>query len=279
MAVLTSVAFLVTEHKSSRLDPLRDALSMAVYPVQCLIDWPLHQASETIDSIKSLYNLKEENERLRQEQLIHKTQLLKFAALEQENIRLRALLEKSFKLGEQVLVAELLSVNLAPYEHVVVVNKGSRFGVHPKQPVLDAYGVVGQVFRALPFSSEIMLITDPSHAIPVQVNRNGLRTIAVGSGQINRLSLPYLPNNADIKAGDLLITSGLGGTFPQGYPVAVVDEIIPQPNKPFAEIYATPKAQLNRSRELLIVWSSTTPVPLSPLETETETSPASHVSE
>ena len=252
---------------------------MTVYPVQCLIDWPLHQASETIDSIKSLYNLKEENERLRQEQLIHKTQLLKFAALEQENIRLRALLEKSFKLGEQVLVAELLSVNLAPYEHVVVVNKGSRFGVHPKQPVLDAYGVVGQVFRALPFSSEIMLITDPSHAIPVQINRNGLRTIAVGSGQINRLSLPYLPNNADIKAGDLLITSGLGGTFPQGYPVAVVDEIIPQPNKPFAEIYATPKAQLNRSRELLIVWSSTTPIPLSPLETEAETSPASHASD
>ncbi|MGR9046291.1 MAG: rod shape-determining protein MreC [Gammaproteobacteria bacterium] len=278
-AILASVAFLVTEHKSSRLEPLRDALSVAVYPVQSLIDWPLHQASEAFVSIKSLYNLKEENERLHQEQLIYKTQLLKFAALEQENIRLRALLEKSFKLGEQVLVAELLSVNLAPYEHVVLVNKGSRFGVHPKQPVLDAHGVVGQVFRALPFSSEIMLITDPSHAIPVQVNRNGLRTIAVGSGQINRLSLPYLPNNADIQEGDLLITSGLGGTFPQGYPVAVVEQIIPQPNKPFAEIYATPKAQLNRSRELLIVWSSTAPVPLAPPDTEVENPPENHASE
>ena len=277
MAVLVSVAFLVTEHKSSRLDQLRNALSVIVYPVQRLIGWPLHQAHETFESIQSLYTLKEENERLRQEQLIHKTQLLKFAALEQENIRLRALLEKSFKLGEQVLVAELLSVNLAPYEHVVLVNKGSRFGVHSKQPVLDAYGVVGQVFRALPFSSEIMLITDPSHAIPVQINRNGLRTIAVGSGQIHRLSLPYLPNNADIKTGDLLITSGLGGTFPQGYPVAVVDEIIPQPNKPFAEIYATPKAHLNRSRELLIVWSSTAPVPLTSLKTAIP--PENHVSE
>lgn len=276
---MASVVFLVTEHKSSRLEPLRDALSVAVYPVQSLIDWPLHQASEAFASIKSLYNLKEENERLHQEQLIYKTQLLKFAALEQENIRLRALLEKSFKLGEQVLVAELLSVNLAPYEHVVLVNKGSRFGVHPKQPVLDAHGVVGQVFRALPFSSEIMLITDPSHAIPVQVNRNGLRTIAVGSGQINRLSLPYLPNNADIQEGDLLITSGLGGTFPQGYPVAVVEQIIPQPNKPFAEIYATPKAQLNRSRELLIVWSSTAPVPLAPPDTEVENPPENHARE
>ncbi len=268
---------MAVEHKSTHLDRLRDALSVPVYLVQRLIDWPLHEAKEAVETIKSLYAIKEENQRLKQEQLIYKTQLLKFSAVEQENIRLRALLEKSFELGEQVLVAELLSVNLAPFEHVVVVNKGSRFGVHPKQPVLDAYGVVGQVFRALPLSSEIMLITDPSHAIPVQINRNGLRTIAIGSGQINRLSLPYLPNNADIKIGDLLITSGLGGTFSQGYPVAVVDEITRQPNKPFAEIYATPKAQLNRSRELLIVWSSEAAIPLIPLQSETETAVENHV--
>ncbi len=172
------------------------------------------------------------------------------------------MLENSFKLGEQVLVAELLSVNMAPYEHIVVVNKGTRFGVHPQQPVMDANGVVGQVFRALPFTSDIMLITDPNHAIPVQVNRNGLLTIAVGSGQINRLILPYLPNNADIRPGDLLITSGLGGTFPQGYPVAVVDEFTSQTNKPFATVTATPKAMLDRNRELMIVWSDPTPIPL-----------------
>lgn len=259
---------LVTEHRSSRLDKLRAALSVITYPVQILTDWPLHKTSQTINSITSLHDLSEENDRLKREQLIFKTKLLKFEALERENIRLRALLEKSFKLGEQILVAELLSVNLSPYEHVVVVNKGSRFGVHDKQPVLDAYGVVGQVLRSLPLSSEIILITDPSHAIPVQVNRNGLRTIAVGSGQINRLNLPFLPNNADIKPGDLLITSGLGGAFPQGYPVATVDEVKPQPNKPFADIYATPKAQLNRSRELLIVWSSNAPVPLENQETK-----------
>ncbi|GAB4259943.1 MAG: rod shape-determining protein MreC [Methylomicrobium sp.] len=262
MAVVASITLLVFEYKSAYLNKLRDALSTITYPIQALTDWPFYQSKQTLDTIKSLYHLKEENRRLRQEQLIFKTQLLKFAALEQENIRLRALLERSFKLGEQVLVAELLSVNLAPFEHVVVVDKGSRFGVHEQQPVLDAYGVVGQVFRALPMSSEVMLITDPSHAIPVQINRNGLRTVAVGSGRINRLILPYLANNADIKEGDLLITSGLGGIFPQGYPVAVVEKIIQQPNKPFAEIYATPKAQLNRSRELLIVWSSTAPIPL-----------------
>lgn len=107
-----------------------------------------------------------------------------------------------------------------------------------------------------------MLITDPNHAIPVQVNRNGLLTIAVGSGQLNRLILPFLPSNADIRPGDLLITSGLGGTFPQGYPVAVVDEFASQPNKAFASITATPKALLDRNRELMIVWSKSIPVPL-----------------
>lgn len=268
MAVVASIALLIIEHKSAHLQKLRSALSTITYPIQSMTDWPLYRSKQTLESIKSLYSLKEENQRLREEQLIYKSQLLKYDALEQENLRLRALLEKSFKLGEQVLVAELLSVNLAPFEHVVVIDKGSRFGVHTQQPVLDAYGVVGQVFRALPFSSEVILITDPSHAIPVQINRNGLRTIAVGSGQINRLILPYLANNADIEEGDLLITSGLGGIFPQGYPVAVVEKIVPQPNKPFAEIYATPKAQLNRSRELLIVWKSNEPIPLAPQETE-----------
>ena len=244
------------------MDSLRTTLSFFVDPLKYLVDLPTTLAEQAADSVSSYRALKKENEKLREDQLIHQTRLLKFAALEKENIRLRALLENSFKLGEQVLVAELLSMNMAPYEHIVVVNKGTRFGVHPQQPVLDANGVVGQVFRSLPFTSEIMLITDPNHAIPVQVNRNGLLTIAVGSGQLNRLVLPFLPSNADIRPGDLLITSGLGGTFPQGYPVAVVDEFTSQPNKAFATITATPKALLDRNRELMIVWSNSTPVPL-----------------
>jgi rod shape-determining protein MreC len=262
VAVIASLALLASEYRNPRLDPLRTTLSFFVDPIKYLVDLPTTLAEQTTDTVSSYRALKRENERLREEQLIHQTRLLKFAALEKENIRMRALLENSFKLGEQVLVAELLSMNMAPYEHIVVVNKGTRFGVHPQQPVLDANGVVGQVFRALPFTSEIMLITDPNHAIPVQVNRNGLLTIAVGSGQLNRLVLPFLPSNADIRPGDLLITSGLGGTFPQGYPVAVVDEFTSQPNKAFATITATPKALLDRNRELMIVWSNSTPVPL-----------------
>ncbi|MDD2660496.1 MAG: rod shape-determining protein MreC [Methylococcales bacterium] len=272
LAVLASTILLTTEYRSPRLDPVRTTLSFFVDPLKYLVDLPTVLVGQAAESVSSYRTLKKENGRLREEQLIDQTRLLKFEALEKENIRLRALLENSFKLGEQVLVAELLSINTAPYEHIVVVNKGTRFGVHPQQPVLDANGVVGQVFRALPFTSEIMLITDPNHAIPVQVNRNGLLTIAVGSGQLNRLVLPYLPGNADIRPGDLLITSGLGGTFPQGYPVAVVDEFTSQPNKAFATITATPKALLDRNRELMIVWSKTKPVPLisKPVENDPE---------
>jgi len=262
VAIIASVSLLITEHRSHRLDPVRSSLSFLIDPLKYLVDLPTDLYNRTTKSFTDYSILKNENEHLRDEQLIHKTRLLKFDALEKENIRLRALLENSFKLGEQVLIAELLSVNMSPSEHIVLVNKGTRFGVHAQQPVLDANGIVGQVFRALPFTSEIMLITDPSHAIPVQVNRNGLLTIAVGSGQLNRLNLPYLPNNADIKPGDLLITSGLGGTFPQGYPVGVVDDFQQLPNKSVSVVTATPKALLDRNRELLIVWSNANPVPL-----------------
>ena len=262
VAVIASIALLVAEHESPRLDWLRASLSVLVDPLKYVVDLPFTFAERAGASINSYENLKFDNERLRAEQLVQQTRLLKLEALEKENIRLRALLENSFKLGEQVLIAELLSVNTVPYEHIVTVNKGTRFGVHTQQPVFDANGVVGQVFRALPLTSDIMLITDPNHAIPVQINRNGLLTIAVGSGQINRLTLPFLPGNADIKPGDLLITSGLGGTFPQGYPVAVVDEFPSQLGKPFANITATPSAQLDRNRELMIVWSNSSPIPL-----------------
>jgi len=261
---MASIVLLTMEHISPRLDPVRAGLSLVVDPIKYLVDLPTETASRISNSFSTNATLKEDNKKLRETQLLNQIRLLKFEALEQENIRLRALLENSFKLGEQVLATELLSVNIVPpYENIVVVNKGTRFGVHPQQPVVDANGIVGQVFRALPNSSEIMLITDPNHAIPVQVNRNGLLTIAVGSGELNRLNLPFLPDNADVRPGDLLITSGLGGTFPQGYPVAVIDTFTPPANK---RITATPKALLDRNRELMIVWSDKKSVSLAPTQ-------------
>jgi rod shape-determining protein MreC len=269
IAVVASIALLMAEHISPRLDPVRAALSLLVDPIKYLVDLPSETANRISNSFSTNTTLKEDNKKLRNTQLLNQIRLLKFEALEQENIRLRALLENSFKLGEQVLVTELLSVNIVPpYENIVVVNKGTRFGVHTQQAVVDANGIVGQVFRALPNSSEIMLITDPNHAIPVQVNRNGLLTIAVGSGELNRLKLPFLPDNADVRPGDLLITSGLGGTFPQGYPVAVVDSFTPPVSK---QITATPKALLDRKRELMIVWSDKEPVSLAPTQAPSQT--------
>ena len=262
MAVITSIVLLVIEHKSPRLKTFRAGLSVLVDPIKYLTDLPSSVLNHTRESMTSNTALKEENKKLREEQLSTSAKLLKFDALEKENIRLRALLEHSYKLGDQVMIAEMLAINMSSAGHFVSVNKGTRFGVHEQQPVFDNNGVVGQIFRAFPFSSEVMLITDINHAIPVQVNRNGLLTIAVGSGQIDRLSLPFLPNNADIKPGDLLITSGLGGVFPQGYPVAVVDNFTPDVTNPYANVTATPKAHLDYNRELLIAWTKSSPIPL-----------------
>ena len=176
-------------------------------------------------------------------------------SLEIENIRLRELLDSSFEVGEKVLVAELMSVNLDPYKHQIVINKGELHHIYRGQPLLDADGVMGQVVHVGPYTSTAVLITDTSHATPVQVNRNGLRTIALGSGTLNRLDLPYLSNNADVVPGDLLVTSGLGGRFPPGYPVATVTRIDRSPDEPFSNVQAEPRAHLDRSREVLLVWT------------------------
>ncbi len=255
MAALLSLVLLAVDQRSSRLGGVRAALSVVVYPLELLVSLPVQVTEQTLSYFISYDALHAENIRLKKQMLLHRTDLLKLDTLEKENIRLRALLEKSFKIGEQVLVAELISVNQAPYDHIVVVDKGTHFGIYPKQPVLDAAGIVGQVIRAFPLSGEIMLITDPNHAISVEVQRNGLRTIAIGSGHYNRLILPFLPNNADILPGDVLVTSGLDDVFPQGYPVALVNRFAQQPNKPFADISATPIAQLDKIREVLMVWT------------------------
>jgi len=266
--LILSAGLILTDQYSDKLKPLRGMLSFLVYPAQYAADIPgslFHGLTENIDSYQQLLK---DNKALKKQQLVNDVKLLKFSALEAENIRLRSLLDSSFKLGEQFLIAELMSVSLAPYEQIVTVNKGSRFGVHEGQAVLDANGIVGQVDKTLALSSQIILLTDPNHAIPVQLNRNGLQTIALGKGQLNQLNLPFLPNNADVKVGDLLITSGLGGVFPQGYPVAVVEAIVNQPGKPFAMIHAKPTAALNASREFLIVWNSEQVIPLAALQGE-----------
>jgi rod shape-determining protein MreC len=195
-----------------------------------------------------------DNRELREENLKLHADLQKYESLQAENIRLRNLLDASYKVSDRVLIAELSAVDLDPYKQQVVINKGRSSGAYKGQAVLDADAVMGQVVQVTPFSSTVLLITDPSHSTPVQVLRSGLRTIAVGSGRINELSLPYLPTNSDIREGDLLVTSGLGGKFPPGYPVARVTDVNRSPDNAFAEISAEPAAHLDRSREVLLVW-------------------------
>jgi rod shape-determining protein MreC len=262
--VIVSLLLIVCDFRSHQLDVVRNALSILIYPIHYSVGIPSRLSHQLDTNFTSYQQLQQKNKLLKQQQLVDKTRLLRFAALEKENIRLRALLEHSYTMGEHVLVAELIAVNMDPYKQTVMIDKGLRFGVHVGQPVFDAFGVVGQIIRAMPLSAEVMMITDPSHAIPVTINRNNLRTIAIGNGQSNQLSLPFLPNNADVKLGDLLVTSGLGGKFPSGYPVASIDKVTLQPAKPFLKITALTSAHLNRSRELLIVWSDHTQVALDP---------------
>jgi rod shape-determining protein MreC len=166
------------------------------------------------------------------------------------------MLDAASRVRDQVRVAEIMSVSSDPYRHALVVDKGSNDGVFDGQAMIDANGVVGQIIETGVLSSQGLLISDPDHALQVAVNRNGLRTIARGTGTFGRLDLPALPNNADIQVGDLLITTGLGGVFPPGYPVAVVDSVVRLPQEPYAAVSATPTAALDQVREIMLIWSA-----------------------
>ena len=245
------------DHRDSEhhMDSFRNFLSVLIYPIQYLVTLPEAAGEWLGESITTRRKLVEENTTLHTQQLILNMRLQKLAAIEAENERLRRLLDSSVKVKERVLIAEIVSVDMAPFSRQIVLNKGSDQQVYEGQPILDAAGVMGQVVTVGPFSSTAMLITDPSHAIPVEVNRNGLRAIAVGIGEPNRIDLSPLPSTADIEVGDLLVTSGLGGRFPTGYPVATVTTITRTPGQPFAEVSAEPAARLESTRQVLLVWS------------------------
>lgn len=254
-----SIVLMIIDHRQQNLESIRSALSTVIYPLQYVANLPLSIGRWTSETLATRSRLQKENHSLKKENLLLQGRQQKLAALEAENMRLRDLLDSSFKIGERVLIAELIAVDMDPYRQLVLLNKGSSSGVFKGQPVLQANAVMGQVIHVNRFTSSVLMITDASHALPIQVNRNGLRTVAIGSGRINELELPNLPNNADIVEGDLLVTSGLGGRFPSGYPVAVVTSIIREPGEPFARIKAQPNAHLERAREALLVW--TLPLP------------------
>jgi rod shape-determining protein MreC len=252
---IVSVLLMFLDHRENHLETVRNALSVAVYPVRLAVDLPSRGLTWLAESVSSRSRLLDENRRLREERLEFLARLQRMEALQAENSRLRALLDSAPGVADRVLVANILSVDLDPFQHRLVVDKGSSDGAYVGQAMLDAGGIVGQITRVEPWSSEAILISDPSHATPVEVNRNGLRTIALGTGDSSHINLPFLPNNADIQVGDLLVSSGLGGAFPPGYPVARVETIERLPGEPFAHVIAAPTGSLNREREVLLVWN------------------------
>lgn len=256
-AVLVSLVLMVLDHRQNHMDSVRSLLSVALYPIQYLANLPHTLIRNLSEVVSTRESLESDREMLQAENIALRGRLQKFEALEAENMRLRGLLDSSFKVGDRVQIAELLAVEQDPLRQLVLINKGSFSGVFKGQPVLNANAVVGQVISTNPFTSRVLLITDASHALPIQVERNGLRTIAVGTGLINQLELPHLPNNADIQVGDRLITSGMGGHFPPGYPVAEVTEVRQMPGQPFADVKAQTTALLDRIREVLLVWTLT----------------------
>jgi rod shape-determining protein MreC len=250
-----SLSLIIVDYRENHLARVRQTLSVIVYPVQVFVDLPVGGWRWLADRLAGQRRLLQENRELRREQLAASVRSQRVAALESENARLRAMLASSARLPDRVLVAEILAVDLDPYRQRFTLNRGLIDGVYVGQALLDAKGVVGQIVRVGPLTSEALLITDADHALPVTVNRNGLRTIAVGTGDGARLRLPYLTNSADVQVGDLLVSSGLGGVFAAGYPVGRVLEVLRRPGQSFAEIIAEPVAELDRDREVLLVWT------------------------
>jgi len=241
------------DHNNDHLSSIRAALSVVVYPVQLIVNAPVDAGAALVGNLTSRRTLINHNRRLTAENLLLNSKTQRYWALERENERLRELLDSSLVFDEEVVVADVLAIETSPSAQQIVVDKGANQGVFVGQPVLDAYGVLGQVSHVGPFSATALLITDPHHAVPVLVNRNGLRAIAVGGEQPGEVSLSFVSTNADINVGDLVITSGLGQRFPPGYPVGRVKDIDVAPGASFSTVLLAPSAKVGHSREVLLL--------------------------
>ncbi|MGL4316444.1 MAG: rod shape-determining protein MreC [Pseudomonas sp.] len=255
MLVVLSAVLMVVDARFEVLQPLRAQLGLIVEPAYRTARLPLTLWENATQQLTSRNELVAENEKLKAEALLMQGRVQKLATLTEQNVRLRELLNSSALVDEKVLVTELIGVDPNPFSHRILIDKGEKDGAYIGQPVLDARGLMGQVVEVMPYTARVLLLTDTNHSIPVQVNRNGLRAIAAGTGNPERLELRHVADTADIKEGDLLVSSGMGQRFPAGYPVATVKEVIHDSGQPFAIVRAIPTAALNRSRYMLLVFT------------------------
>ncbi|RDE19797.1 rod shape-determining protein MreC [Motiliproteus coralliicola] len=255
LIVVLSFSLMATDLLWSPMAYYRGYLTLAVTPLRWLMDVPTRMLTGLDQSLSDRDQLQLDNEKLRSDLLLMARKLQRLDSLTTENAHLRELLNSSERLDQRVLLAELIGVSADPFSNQLVINKGLNDQVYLGQPVLDENGVMGQVVEVGPYTSRVLLITDVQHAIPVQDNRSGFRSLLIGRGKGRELLLNHVPDTADIQAGDLLISSSLGSRFPFGYPVATVTEVIHDPGQAFATVRAEPAARLDTSRHLLLVFT------------------------
>ena len=251
---LLSVVAMYLDQRGHYLEQVRYVLQGAAYPIQLAVSSPPAAWRWLKDSFQSREVLQAENARLRAASRDLELRAMRYEALARENGELRGLHDALPPVADRWLAAEIVTVQVSGLRQRLLLNRGQSNGVFKGQAVLDDKGLIGQTTHVGPWSAEVILITDPEHAVPVRVERTGLRTIAVGAGDTSTLALPYLPGNADIKSGDLLVTSGLGGVFPEGYPVARVTEVHRDAVQPLAQVRAAPLAHIDTDTEVMLVW-------------------------
>jgi len=254
LVFLLALLLMVFDHRMSGFHRFRQNLALIALPIQVLVSAPIRWVHWLGSGVTAQQHLLEENARLKAHDLLLQSRLQKLMVLEHENARLKVLLKSSAHIAGRVKVAQLLAVDLDPTVQQIVLDKGSHDYVYRTQPVLDAYGVMGQVVDVGPLTSKILLLTDPRFAIPVEDQRNGFRAIAVGLGTSQRLSLLHINDQNKVKVGDLFLTSGLGLHFPVGYPVGVVSAVTKIPGERFIKVSLLPSAHLDQTQQVILVW-------------------------
>lgn len=264
--VALSLALIFCDYKLQFFQPLRRVLIVAVYPIQLLADVPNSFIKWTSESFSTHKSLLRENAQLKVDQLLLQTKTQKLGFLEAENAQLRAMLSLTKQLESKVMAAQLFAIDADDFDHEVILDKGNKDGVYTGQPVLDSYGIVGQVVEVNDFSSRVMLVTDSKSAVPVFDVRNGMRAIAVGIGDSNLMELAHVPDTADVKIGDVLVTSGIGVLskrgaqgdnklgYPAGYSVGVIGQVVHMVGERFVKVIVVPAARINSSRYVLLLW-------------------------
>ena len=250
---LLAIVLMAMDHRGQYIPRFRSLATYLVEPAYHAVDWPVRALRGVFGFFQSGQRLRRENGELREALLQQRGALQRLEALSGENVRLRALLESTAGRRFTFDFAELVEVDLDPFSHKVVIDHGADEGVVVGQAVIDGAGVMGQVEAVSLHFSTVRLISDPNHALPIQFNRTGLRSVAFGIGTTAYLSLPTVPLQADVREGDLIVTSGLGDRFPAGYPVATVTSVDRREGQTFAHVLASPLAALDRGREVLLI--------------------------